>query len=349
MNSQQHLPETITSEDQLDEFLTRPSQALVNMITNLEGDILILGIGGKMGPTLGGLAVRAVGLAGTKKKVFGVSRFSDSFLQTKISATGVETIACDLLDPEAITGLPKVQNVIFMAGRKFGSHGDEPSTWMTNVILPEHVCRHFQGSRIVVFSTGCVYPLIPVTTGGSLETDPPDPVGEYAQSCLGRERVFEYWSQKTSTPLCLLRLNYAVDLRYGVLLDIGRKVFNSQPVDLSVSHFNVIWQADACSQALRCLTHSSIPANKINLTGPETACVRQVALEFARLFNCSVTFSGSEQESRMYLSNAGKAAALFGYPSVPLRRMIQWQAEWIKRGGRTLDKPTHFDVTNGKF
>lgn len=343
------LPETILDETTLDEVLSRPSPALIEMMQRLEGDIIILGIAGKIGVTLGLMAVRAIQAAGVPTRVIGVSRFSDDAARVYLDAQGIETVRCDVLDRDAVAALPQVRNVIYMVGRKFGTRGAEAATWATNVIAPDNACYHFRQSRIVAFSTGCVYPLVPVASGGSTEADPPHPVGEYAQSCLGRERVFEYWSQTHGTSVCLLRLNYAVDLRYGVLYDIAAKVHAQHPIDLTVSHFNVIWQGDANRQALRCLEHCTVPAQPINITGPETVGVRYVAQQFARLLGTEARFTGSEDGGRMYLSNAAQATALFGYPSVSLLQMIQWQAAWIQAGGKSLDKPTHFDVTDGKY
>ncbi len=349
MIDQNDLPETIGNEAELDELLSRPSPALIAMMKRLDGDIIILGIAGKMGVTLGLAAVRALKEAGVSKRVIGVSRFSNPTVRTVLEDHGIETLQCDLLEREAVGKLPQVKNVIYMAGRKFGTQGEEEFTWATNVIAPDNVGCQFQESRIVVFSTGCVYPLVPVSAGGCTEADPPDPIGEYAQSCLGRERVFGYWSRVFGTPVCLMRLNYAVDLRYGVLHDIGKKVFELHPVDLSVSHFNVIWQGDANRQALLCLEHCASPPNPINVTGTETVSVRYAAQEFARIFGTEARFTGSEEGSRMYLSNAARAASLFGCPSVSLLQMIKWQAAWIRSGGRSLDKPTHFEVTDGRF
>ena len=343
------LPETIQSEEQLDDLLSTPALGVIEMMDRLDGDLMILGIGGKMGPTLGRMAIRAAAKGGKTRKIFGVSRFSDPAIRSTLEAAGVQTIQCDLLDPQAVGDLPLAKNVVYMAGKKFGTASDQPGTWAENVTAPNHVGYHFHNSRIVVFSTGCVYPLVPVTSGGSLESDPPEPLGEYAQSCLGRERIFQFWSRKFNTSICLFRLNYAVDLRYGVLHDIGWKVFNEIPVDLSTSHFNVIWQGDACAQALCCLEHGTSPANTLNITGPEILSVRFVANEFAKTFEKEVQFIGNEEKSLMYLSNAARAAGLFGYPLVPAQQMISWQAAWIRSGGRSLDKPTHFEVTNGSF
>lgn len=343
------LPETITSETALDELLSRPTPALTALMQRIDGDLIILGIAGKMGVTLGMMAARAIQAAGIHKRVLGVARFTDDAVRTSLEAHGIETIRCDLLDREAVAALPQIANVIYMAGRKFGTQDDADLTWALNVIAPDNVAHHFHDSRIVAFSTGCVYPLVPATSGGCTEDEPPAPVGEYAQSCLGRERIFGYHSRVHGTPVCLVRLNYAVDLRYGVLYDIGRRIYEGRPVDLSASHFNVIWQGDANRQALLCLEHATAPATALNVTGPETVSVRYAAETFARLFECDVSFTGSDSEGRMYLSNAAKATALFGYPAVTLLHMLRWQVDWIKAGGRTLGKPTHFEVTDGKF
>lgn len=343
------LPDTILNEEQLDELLSKPPDSVIKLMSSLEGDLMILGIGGKMGSTLGRMAARANEISGNSGKIMGVSRFSDPKVRANLENYGIETIPCDLLNLEDVEKLPLAKNIIYMAGKKFGTGNYQPGTWASNVSIPNHVATHFRNSRIVVFSTGCVYPLVTAANGGSVESDPPSPVGEYAQSCLGRERVFEYWSDLYNTPICLFRLNYAVDLRYGVLHDIGMKVFMGHPVDVSASHFNVIWQGDACAQALRCLELCASPAAVLNITGPEILSVHDTALQFGQFFNKDVKFSGTESESRMYLSNASKAASLFGYPMVPALKMIHWQANWIASGGRSLDKPTHFEVTDGKF
>ncbi len=342
-------PEVIRDERALNGYLTTPSPALIAMMANLKGDIIILGIAGKMGQTLGVMARRAIEASGVSRTVYGVSRFSDPSSRNYLEAAGVRTIPCDLLDREALVRLPQADNVIYMVGRKFGTRGTEALTWATNVSVPDFVSYHYRHSRIVVFSTGCVYPLVSVSSGGCTEDTAPDPVGEYAQSCLGRERVFGHWSHTWGTPLCLMRLNYAIDLRYGVLYDIAARVYAGKPVDLSVSHFNVIWQGDANGWALHCLDACASPPRVLNVTGPETVSVRFVAETFASLFGTTVTFTGQETGAHMYLSNAAQAFELFGYPSVSLMSMIKWQAAWIQRGGRALDKPTHFGVVDGEF
>jgi nucleoside-diphosphate-sugar epimerase len=342
-------PQSITDELALDEVLSRPTPALVSLMERLEGDILVLGIGGKMGVTLGLAAARAIREAGCRKEVIGVSRFSDSRTRRALEDGGVRTLPCDLLDSRAVAALPQVRNVVHMVGRKFGTAEQESVTWATNVGAPWAVGDHFRGSRMVVFSTGCVYPMVAPATGGCVEATPPSPVGEYAQSCLGRERIFEYWSRVHGTPMCLLRLNYAVDLRYGVLHDIGQRVYAGEPVDLSVSHVNVIWQADANRQALLALELCTSPPAALNVTGPETVSVRFIAEAFATCFGSGAHFTGEGGEGRMYLSNAARAAATFGYPTVPLLTMIHWQADWIARGQPSLGKPTHYGVTDGQF
>ncbi|PCJ62950.1 MAG: epimerase [Planctomycetota bacterium] len=341
-------PELIKDEKELDEVMTKPTPQLVDFMKKLKGDIIVLGIGGKMGITLGGLAVNAIKEAKISKTVYGVSRFSNPEGRKVLEDFGVKTIACDLLDPDSVNKLPKVENVIFMAGKKFGTQGEEAMTWAMNTVVPTNVARHFKGSNILAFSTGCVYPLEEITSGGSTEERVPAPIGDYAQSTLGRERVFEYYSITDKTPLCLYRLNYAIDLRYGVMRDIGENILNDEPVDITSSHVNVIWQGDANSQALLCLGQCKVNGNVMNITGPETLSVKWIANEFAKYFDKTPTFSGEPSE-RMYLNNSSYATELFGYPSVGPKLMIKWIAAWLKSGGKSLNKRTHFEVTSGKY
>jgi nucleoside-diphosphate-sugar epimerase len=336
--------ETIKTEDELDDFLAMPYPETNEMMRRIKGDIMILGVGGKMGVSLAHLAVNSCKLAGLQKRIIGV----DVSIPEKLEGMGVEVIKCDLLDPEQLNGLPHVDNIIFMAGRKFGIKGSEELTWMINAIVPYNVGTRFASSRIVAFSTGCVYPLVSFDSGGSRESDPPDPVGEYANSCLGRERVFEYFSRHKLSPILLFRLNYSIDLRYGVLLDIAQKVFEEKPVDLSVGYANCIWQGDAINRALLCLEHASCPPAILNVTGPEILAVRDLAERFAGIFGKKVLFSGKDS-GKAYLSNASRSVELFGYPRVSVDQMVKWVADWIKAGGTTLDKPTHFQVTDGQF
>jgi nucleoside-diphosphate-sugar epimerase len=342
------LPDTINSEEQLDEIMSCGSPELIRLMKAITGDIIILGCAGKIGVQLAMAAVKAIAEAGGKNRVIGVSRFSDETTRKKMDAFGVETIKCDLLNRDSVEKLPKAPHVIFMAGRKFGTSGSEELTWAMNTVVPANVAHHFKESRIVAFSTGNVYDLSPVCGAMPTEDDITDPRGGYAQSALGRERVFEYFSNLNKTPVCIVRLNYAIDLRYGVLRDIGTRVYAGQPVDLSTGHVNVIWQGDVINQSILCLEHCRSPANIINMTGPETASVRYIAGEFARIFGKNVNFITQESPTAL-LNNASKAARLFGYPSVPLLRMIEWIAHWIELGGASLDKPTHFEVRDGKF
>jgi nucleoside-diphosphate-sugar epimerase len=315
---------------------------------SLEGDLLILGVGGKMGPSLARRARRAIDLAGVGKRVIGVARFSNGGLARELESAGIETIQSDLLNEGALAALPDVPNVIFMAAKKFGTTGAEHSTWAMNTFLPGLVAERFRASRIVAFSTGNVYPLRPIEQGGAIETTPVAPVGEYGQSALGRERMFEYGSDRWHTPVTLLRLNYAVELRYGVLLDIGLAVKEGRPVDLRMGVVNVIWQGDANSVCLRSFAHCQTPPLVLNLTGPETLPVRYIAERFAANFNVQPVWQGVEAPNAL-ISNAAKLQQLFGYPSVTPNDIIDWTADWIARGGPTLNKPTHFQTRDGKF
>lgn len=336
------------TEKELIEKLSEPSDKTVQMMKSLKGDIIILGVAGKVGITLAITAKRAVEEAGITKKIIGVARFSDPKSREQLESHGIETIKCDLSDYESVKKLPLVDNVIFMAGRKFGTTGNKGLTWVMNVLLPGYVAEHYKNSRIMAFSTGCVYPLVPIEHGGQREEDDVDPVGEYSQSCLGRERIFEHYSSEHGTKVCLFRLNYAIDLRYGVLHDIASKVYKNKPVDLSVGYFNCIWQGDANNRALLCLEQCDSPANPINISGPEIISVKYVAERFSELLNKKVEFEG-EPGPANYLTNPAKSIGLFGYPSVPLDTMIKWTAEWIEQGGYSLGKPTHYEVSDGTY
>jgi nucleoside-diphosphate-sugar epimerase len=338
----------IANEQQLEDVLSRPSEADVKAMAALDGDLLILGVAGKMGPSLANLARRACDAAGVQKRIIGVARFSNPAAERQLNEWGIETVAADLLEPGALAKLPDAPNVIFMAARKFGSTGNESLTWAMNTFLPGMVAERYRNSRIVAFSTGNVYPLTPVLHGGPTETHPTGPVGEYAQSCLGRERMFEHYSQQYGTPVALLRLNYAIDMRYGVLLDIGTKVYNRCPVNLRMGHANVIWQGDANSVTLRSFPYCQSPPFILNLTGPETMAVRWAARRFGERFKVEPMLEGAESETAL-LSNASLCQKLFGYPSVSLEQMIEWIAAWIEAGGSTHNKPTHFETRDGKF
>ena len=339
---------TPRTEAELEELLARPSARDVAFLRELEGDLLILGVGGKMGPSLARRARRAADEAGVRKRIIAVARFSKAGLREELEQAGIETIAADLLEEAPLAGLPDIPNVIFMAARKFGTTGNEYLTWALNCYLPARVAERFHGSRIVAFSTGNVYPLAPIAHGGPTEASPTAPVGEYAQSALARERLFEYFSARHGTEVALLRLNYAIDLRYGVLLDIGQKVFERRPVNLAMGMVNVIWQGDANSVCLRAFRLCQAPPAVLNLTGPETLSVRALARRFGEHFGVEPVFEGVEGATAL-LSDAARCQALFGYPEVSVEKMIEWVAGWIRAGGVTWSKPTHFEVRDGKF
>jgi len=339
---------SIADVDELELLLSEPDESTVRALASLPGDILILGAGGKMGPTLARMAKRASDMAGTSRRVIAVSRFSASRLPQRLQSWGVETVSCDLLDVASLAKLPDAANVIYMAGMKFGSTGQESLTWAMNSFLPGTVSDRFRDSRIAAFSTGNIYGLTPVSRGGSLESDVPNPVGEYAMSCLGRERIFEHFSRAVNTKVSLLRLNYATELRYGVLVDIAQRVYSCKPVALSMGYLNAIWQADASAVAIASLLHAYSPAFVLNITGPEVLSVRRVAEDFGERFGKSVQFDGVEGPDAL-LSNAQKSFQLFGKPRVSYGQMIAWIADWIERGGETLAKPTHFENRVGRF
>jgi hypothetical protein len=338
------LPERFANVEELEAFLSRPMPDLVTDLATVDGDILILGVGGKMGPTLARLARNAA----PGRRVIGVARFSTRGLRESLAAHGVETIAADLLDRDALERLPRVRNVIFMAGRKFGAVGNQPLTWAVNAYLPGLVAEAFRDARIVAFSTGCVYPFVDVTSQGATESTPLTPPGEYANSCVARERIFEHFSREFRTPGRLFRLNYAIDLRYGVLADVAQKVRDGLPVDVTMGHVNVIWQGDANAMALRCLAHCTVPTSPINVSGLESISIRWLAHELASRLGRKAQIVGAEAATA-WLTNTAAAAGLFGPPSVPLTRMLDWTVDWIVRRLPMLDKPTHFEVRDGAY
>jgi nucleoside-diphosphate-sugar epimerase len=337
----------IETEQQLDDFLSEPMPEVVNALARLAGDILLLGVGGKMGLSLARMARRASDVAGTSRRVIGVSRFSSGG-EDAFAAYGIETIRCDLLDWNAIDRLPEAPNVIVLAGTKFGTSGDTPTTWATNCYLPGNVAYKCRSSRIVAFSTGNVYGLTPAAGGGSSEDSEPRPVGEYAMSCLGRERIFEYFSRSAGTPVVIFRLNYACDLRYGVLVDLATRVWSGEPIDLAMGQFNTIWQGDANAMALRALERASTPPWVVNVTGPEALSVRAVCEEFGLLMGRAVRFVGRESDTAL-LADARRGLGVFGPPRVSAGELIEGVARWVARGGRTLGKPTKFESRDGRF
>ncbi len=341
-------PDTIENETHLEELLSRPTKEVVDLFKALDGDLIFLGVAGKIGPSLACMAKRACEAAGVNRRILGVSRFSNPQEREQLESHGIETIQGDLLDPLFVSSLPRVPTVIFLAGMKFGAETNLALTWAMNTYAPALAAEHFRASRIVAFSTGCIYPLVDVASGGSTEKDRPVAIGEYAQSCLGRERMFEYGSIRYGTPVSLIRLNYSAEMRYGVLVDIASKVRDGKPIDLSMGFFNVIWQGDMNAATLRSLALCSSPAKILNLTGPETLSVRQVALEFGLLMGKTPVFTGIEAATAL-LNNACVAHTLFGKPRVTPQHMMRWIAAWLGDDHRLLNKPTHFEERDGKY
>ncbi|MBS0210799.1 MAG: NAD(P)-dependent oxidoreductase [Planctomycetes bacterium] len=342
----------IRTEAQLDELLSEPTPEVIDTLARWPGDLMFLGAAGKMGPTLARMALRASVASGTRRRIYAVARFSSGgereFADCIVDGQGIEPIRCDLADDDAVARLPDAPLVVFMAGRKFGSTGDEPTTWAMNAYVPGAVCRRFRRSRIVAFSTGNVYGLSPVAVGGSRETDQPQPVGEYAMSALGRERVFEYFSRRLNIPLVILRLNYACELRYGVLVDLAQKIWADEPIDLAMGTLNTIWQGDANAMTLRAFDQATSPATVLNMTGTDTLSVRQLCGRLGELLGRTPKFVGAEAESAL-LSNASVGIAKLGVPRVPVDELLTAVAGWIAAGGRCLGKPTHFESRDGKF
>lgn len=339
---------SISSTDQLEDRLSQPTEAAIAALKRVDGDITLLGVAGKMGPTLARMALGAAEASGGSRRVIGVSRFSQPETATRLQRWGIETLAGDLLDPSFVASLPVTPNVISMAGMKFGATGQEGLTWAMNVHLPALVCGHYRDSRIVAFSTGNVYGLVPVDGVGSSETDALNPVGEYAMSCLGRERMYQYFSESLHIPMALLRLNYATELRYGVLVDLARQVWEGATIDVSMGYVNVIWQGEANAMALAALTDAAVPPQVINIAGPEKLSIREVCQQFGQRLGKPVAFSGVEAETAL-LNNGTLAHERYGSPRISASQMIDWIADWIQRDGESLGKPTHFQNREGRF
>jgi nucleoside-diphosphate-sugar epimerase len=343
--SQTTFPDRFRDVAHLEEVMTTPTPALIADLEKAPGDIIVLGVGGKMGPTLARMAKRAA----PKRRVVGVARFSEKGLREQLLAQGIECIEADLLDRNQVEALPKMPNVIFMAGRKFGSTGHEDLTWAMNAYVPALVAEAFAGSRIVAFSTGNVYPWVNVAQGGATEATPAmPPSGTYANSCVARENIFQYFSRTRKTPGRIIRLNYAIDMRYGVLHDIATRVKEGKTIDLAAGHVNVIWQGDANAMVLRSLANCTVPSSPLNISGPEHISTRWLATELGRRLGKAPVFEGVEA-SQGWLVNSAEAMKLYGYPTVPLARLIDWVADWVARDMTSLGKETHYDSRDGTF
>jgi nucleoside-diphosphate-sugar epimerase len=339
------LPDRFRDVEHLEDVMTTPSAALTAELRELPGDLIILGVAGKIGPTLARLAKRAA----PGKRIVGVARFSEPGSRQQLDAAGIDCVTADLLDRGQVEALPKLPNVVFMAGRKFGSSGQEDLTWAMNAHVPALVAEAFAGSRIVAYSTGCVYPYVNVHHGGATEATPATPPpGAYANSCVAREAMFQYFSRTRGTPGRIIRLNYAIDMRYGVLHDVATRVLTGQPINLATGHVNVIWQGDASGMVLRALGHCTVPSSPLNVSGPETVSIRWLAQCFGERLGKAPVFSGVEA-SEGWLVNTAEATRLFGYPGVPLIKLVDWTADWVARELPSLGKDTHYDTRDGTF
>ena len=342
------LPDLIRTEAELDEVMTRPPAALTAFVRTLRGPLVVLGAGGKMGPSLCVQARRAADEAGHDLEVIAVSRFTKAEAQDWLEARGVRTLACDLMDRAALDGLPDADNVIYLVGLKFGTQQDPARTWAVNTLIPAYVAERYARSRLVALSTGNVYPLVPAESGGSIETDALTPLGEYANACVARERIFQFYSSRNGTPVALIRLNYALDLRYGILVDIAQNVRAGVPIDVTMGYLNGVWQGDANAMIVRALDLATSPPTPLNLTGPAVLSVRELAHRLGALMDRPVQITGTEADTAL-LSNPSRACAALGEPPTPLDAVLRWTAHWIQHDGPTLNKPTHFDTWDGRY
>jgi len=332
------------NENGLENILSDPTEAVKKVVGDLSGDIMVLGAGGKMGPTLAMMLKKA----SPGKKIYAVSRFSDKAVRNRIEQAQVETIEADLLDESHYRKLPDVENVFYLAGMKFGSTGNQPLTWALNSFVPALVARHYKNSQIVAYSTGNVYPLVDIAGGGAREETTPEPVGEYAQSCLGRERMFEYFSQLYKTPVTLVRLNYANEPRYGIIVDLTLKILNDEPIDLTMGAVNLIWQRDANDYIIRAITLAKSPPAVLNVTGPDTITIRSLAEQIGRTLGRKPKFVSREAPSAL-LSDVSYCLSTFGLPHTTLEQMVSMITRWVTAGKKTLNKPTKYDIRDGKF
>lgn len=336
------------SVEELEDAMSTPRPRLVEDLAGVDGDLVIIGAGGKLGPSLTRLAVRASREAGSSRRVIAVSRFSDAGLRSQLAAIGAETLCADIGDDAALAALPDADNVIYLVGAKFGTAGNEDNTWYTNTVLPARVMQRYSASRVVALSTGNVYPFVAAATGGCAETVPPNPVGEYAMSCLGRERVISHVAQQRGIGVVVVRLNYAVEMRYGVLVDLASTLVRNEPIDVSMGQVNLVWQGYANEVVLRALRHTASPPLVLNVAGPETVSVRQLASTLALQLGVEVRFIGVESETAL-LSDASRCHGLFGYPRLALAQLVEHTADWIGAGRPTHGKPTGFNVRDGQF
>jgi nucleoside-diphosphate-sugar epimerase len=342
------LPETIQTEEELTEVMTRPRPVLVEFMRTLTSPLVILGAGGKMGPTLAVLAQRAVREAGSSLEIFAVSRFSDQQSRLFLESQGVKILSANLMEREAFTSLPDTDNLVYLVGLKFGTANNPAQTWATNTLIPAYTAERYPQARIAALSTGNVYPQVPIAGGGSQEGDPLTPAGEYSNACVARERILEFYSAKNQTPVTLLRLSFALDLRYGVLVDIAMKVFRGEAVDVTMSHMNCIWQGDANEMIIRSLGLAAVPPLVLNLVGSQHYSIRAAARHFGELISKPVTFTGVEAETA-FLSNNQRLQTKLGEPPTPVETVMRWTAGWVMANGRLLNKPTHFEVRDGGY